>query len=192
MKKVIIILLVLTVSLTGHFAALIQIGPSARFNGDISNVEDYKSLSNYELGAEARVNISSFSLAANVLFGQDRANNIDYFNSIVTANLRGEFAIFELGFGAGFDFPVIWDKSTGDFLVGINGEGRPLDKFYEIFTNCDDLFRVSAGVNLGGLGVAADYKLPWSTIQKYFQNQEDSIATMKKGRVSVALLLNFF
>ena len=68
MKKVIIILLVLTVSLTGLFAALIQIGPSARFNGDISNVEDYKSLSNYELGAEARVNISSFSLAANVLF----------------------------------------------------------------------------------------------------------------------------
>ena len=43
MKKVIIILLVLTVSLTGLFAALIQIGPSARFNGDISNVEDYKS-----------------------------------------------------------------------------------------------------------------------------------------------------
>ena len=192
MKKVIIILLVLAVSLTGLFAATIQVGPSARFNGDISNVEDYKSISNYEFGAEARVNISAFSLAANVLFGQDRANNIDYFNSIVTANLRGEFAIFELGFGAGFDFPVIWDKSTGDVLVGINGEERPLDKFYEIFTNCDVLFRVSAGVNLGGLGAAADYKLPWSTIQKYFQNQEDSIATMKKGRVSVSLLLNFF
>ncbi|MDD6841163.1 MAG: hypothetical protein PUD65_07640 [Spirochaetales bacterium] len=192
MKKVIIILLVLAVSLTGLFAATIQVGPSARFNGDISNVEDYKSISNYEFGAEARVNISAFSLAANVLFGQDRANNIDYFNSIVTANLRGEFAIFELGFGAGFDFPVIWDKSTGDVLVGINGEERPLDKFYEIFTNCDVLFRVSAGVNLGGLGVSADYKLPWSTIQKYFQNQEDSIATMKKGRVSVSLLLNFF
>ena len=192
MKKVIIILLVLAVSLTGLFAATIQVGPSARFKGDISNVEDYKSISNYEFGAEARVNISAFSLAANVLFGQDRANNIDYFNSIVTANLRGEFAIFELGFGAGFDFPVIWDKSTGDVLVGINGEERPLDKFYEIFTNCDVLFRVSAGVNLGGLGVAADYKLPWSIIQKYFQYQEDSIATMKKGRVSVALLLNFF
>ena len=190
MKKVIIILLVLAVSLTGLFAATIQVGPSARFNGDISNVEDYKYISNYEFGAEARVNISAFSLAANVLFGQDRANNIDYFNSIVTANLRGEFAIFELGFGAGFDFPVIWDKSTGDVLVGINGEERPLDKFYEIFTNCDVLFRVSAGVNLGGLGVAADYKLPWSTIQKYIQDKEDTILTIKKGRVSIAILLN--
>ena len=190
MKKVITILLVLAVSLTGLFAATIQLGPSGRFNGDISNIEDYKSISNYEFGAEARVNISAFSLAANVLFGQDRANNIDYFNSIVTANLRGEFAIFELGFGAGFDFPVIWDKSTGDVLVGINGEKRPLDKFYEIFTNCDVLFRVSAGVNLGGLGVAADYKLPWSTIQKYIQDKEDTIETMKKGRVSVALLIN--
>ena len=39
MKKVIIILLVLAVSLTGLFAATIQVGPSARFNGDISNVE---------------------------------------------------------------------------------------------------------------------------------------------------------
>lgn len=192
MKKVIIILLVLAVSLTGLFAATIQLGPSGRFNGDISNIEDYKSISNYEFGAEARVNISAFSLAANVLFGQDRANNTDYFNSIVTANLRGEFAIFELGLGAGFDFPVIWNKTTREVLVGINGEKKPIDKFYEIFTNCDILLRASAGVNLGGIGIAADYKLPWSTIQKYFQNEEDTIATMKKGRVSVSLLLNFF
>ena len=192
MKKVIIILLVLAVSLTGLFAATVQLGPSGRFNGDISNIEDYKSISNYEFGAEARVNISAFSLAANVLFGQDRTNNTDYFNSIVTANLRGEFAIFELGFGAGFDFPVIWDKTTREVLVGINGEEKPIDKFYEIFTNCDILLRASAGVNLGGIGIAADYKLPWSTIQKYFQNEEDTIATMKKGRVSVSLLLNFF
>ena len=192
MKKVIIILLVLAVSLTGLFAATIQLGPSGRFKGDISNIEDYKSISNYEFGAEARVNISAFSLAANVLFGQDRANNTDYFNSIVTANLRGEFAIFELGLGAGFDFPVIWDKTTREVLVGINGEEKPIDKFYEIFTNCDILLRASAGVNLGGIGIAADYKLPWSTIQKYFQNEEDTIATMKKGRVSVSLLLNFF
>lgn len=192
MKKVIIILLVLAVSLTGLFAATVQLGPSGRFNGDISNIEDYKSISNYEFGAEARVNISVFSLAANVLFGQDRANNTDYFNSIVTANLRGEFAIFELGLGAGFDFPVIWNKTTGGVLVGINGEKKPIDKFYEIFTNCDILLRASAGVNLGGIGIAADYKLPLSTIQKYFQNEEDTIATMKKGRVSVSLLLNFF
>ena len=192
MKKVIIILLVLAVSLTGLFAATVQLGPSGRFNGDISNIEDYKSISNYEFGAEARVNISVFSLAANVLFGQDRANNTDYFNSIVTANLRGEFAIFELGLGAGFDFPVIWNKTTGDVLVGINGEEKTIDKFYEIFTNCDILLRASAGVNLGGIGIAADYKLPLSTIQKYFQNEEDTIATVKKGRVSVSLLLNFF
>ena len=192
MKKVITILLVLAVSLTGLFAATIQLGPSGRFNGDISNIEDYKSISNYEFGAEARVNISAFSLAANVLFGQDRTNNTDYFNSIVTANLRGEFAIFELGLGAGFDFPVIWNKTTREVLVGINGEEKPIDKFYEIFTNCDILLRASAGVNLGGIGIAADYKLPWSTIQKYFQNEEDTIATVKKGRVSVSLLLNFF
>lgn len=192
MKKVIIILLVLAVSLTGLFAATIQLGPSGRFKGDISNIEDYKLISNYEFGAEARVNISAFSLATNVLFGRDEANNTDYFNSIVTANLRGEFAIFELGFGAGFDFPVIWDKTTGDVLVGINGEEKPIDKFYEIFTNCDILLRASAGVNLGGIGIAADYKIPWSTIQKYFQNKEDTIATVKKGSVSVSLLLNLF
>ena len=74
--------------------------------------------------------------------------------------------------------------------MGIYSEQKPIDKFYEIFTNCDVLLRVSAGVNIGGLGVAADYKLPLSTIQKYFQDKEDTILTMKKGKVSVALLLN--
>lgn len=190
MKKTIAILCILAICATGLFAALIQIGPSARFTGDISNVEEYKDISNYEFGAEARVNISAFSLAANALFGQDRAKNIDYFNSIITANIRVEFAIFELGIGAGFDLPIIWDKTTGDVLIGEGVNQRPIEKFYEVFQNSDLLIRASAGVNLGGLGVAADYKLPWSTIQKYIQDKEDTIETMKKGRVSVALLIN--
>lgn len=192
MKKAIIILLVLVVSVSGLFAALIQVGPSARYKGDITNFEEYKDISNYEFGAEARVNISAFSLAANVLFGQDVPSNIDYFNTIITANLRAEFAIFEFGIGAGFDLPIIWKKTTGEVLVDINNEARPIEKFYEVFNNSDVLLRASAGVNLGGLGIAADYKLPWSTIQKYFQNKEDTIETVKNGRVSVAILLNIF
>ena len=192
MKKAIIILLVLVVSVSGLVAALIQVGPSARYKGDITNFEEYKDISNYEFGAEARVNISAFSLAANVLFGQDVPSNIDYFNSIITANLRAEFAIFEFGIGAGFDLPIIWKKTTGEVLVDINNEARPIEKFYEVFNNSDVLLRASAGVNLGGLGIAADYKLPWSTIQKYFQNKEDTIETVKNGRVSVAILLNIF
>ena len=183
-------MLILAISATGLFAALIQVGPSGRYTGDISDIEEYKDISNYEFGAEARVNISAFSLAANALFGQDVSKNTDYFNTIITANLRAEVAIFEVGIGAGFDLPIIWDKTTGDVLVGIYSEQKPIDKFYEIFTNCDVLLRVSAGVNIGGLGVAADYKLPLSTIQKYFQDKEDTILTMKKGKVSVALLLN--
>ena len=192
MKKAIIILLVLVVSVSGLFAALIQVGPSARYKGDITNFEEYKDISNYEFGAEARVNISAFSLAANVLFGQDVPSNIYYFNTIITANLRAEFAIFEFGIGAGFDLPIIWKKTTGEVLVDINNEARPIEKFYEVFNNSDVLLRASAGVNLGGLGIAADYKLPWSTIQKYFQNKEDTIETVKNGRVSVAILLNIF
>ena len=77
-------------------------------------------------------------------------------------------------------------------MVDINNEARPIEKFYEVFNNSDVLLRASAGVNLGGLGIAADYKLPWSTIQKYFQNKEDTIETVKNGRVSVAILLNIF
>ena len=190
MKKLITILLILVISATGLFAALIQVGPSARYTGDLTNVEEYKDISNYEFGAEARVNLSAFSLAANALFGQDKTQNIDYFNTIITANLRAEIAIFEVGIGAGFDLPIIWDKNSGDVLVEINDALRPLDKFYEVFNNSDVLVRASAGVNVGALGVAVDYKLPWSTIMKYIQNEEDTIETMKKGRVSVALLIN--
>ena len=76
--------------------------------------------------------------------------------------------------------------------VEINGENRPIEKFYEVFGNSDVLLRASCGVNLGGLGVALDYKLPWSTLQKYFQDKEDTIETVKKGRVSLALLFNLF
>lgn len=192
MKKVIITMLILAISATGLFAALIQVGPSGRYTGDISDIEEYKDISNYEFGAEARVNVSAFSLAANALFGQDVSKNTDYFNTIITANLRAEVAIFEVGIGAGFDLPIIWDKTTGDVLVEINGENRPIKKFYEIFGNSDVLLRASCGVNLGGLGVAVDYKLPWSTLQKYFQDKEDTIETVKKGRVSLALLFNLF
>ena len=187
MKKVIIVMLILAISATGLFAALIQVGPSGRYTGDISDIEEYKDISNYEFGAEARVNISAFSLAANALFGQDVSKN-----TIITANLRAEVAIFEVGIGAGFDLPIIWDKTTGGVLVEINGENRPIEKFYEVFGNSDVLLRASCGVNLGGLGVALDYKLPWSTLQKYFQDKEDTIETVKKGRVSLALLFNLF
>ena len=76
--------------------------------------------------------------------------------------------------------------------VEINGENRSIEKFYEVFGNSDVLLRASCGVNLGGLGVALDYKLPWSTLQKYFQDKEDTIETVKKGRVSLALLFNLF
>lgn len=192
MKKTIVVLLILALSIGSCFASLVQVGLSGRYTGDLANIEEYKDFTNYELGAEARVNVSAFSIAANALFGQDKAKNIDYFNSIVTLNLRAEVAFLELGIGAGFDLPIMWDKTTNDVMIMDGDELIPISKFYEVFKNSDPLVRASVGVNLGGLGVAADYKLPWSTIYKYIQNNEDAIETVKKGRVSVSVLLNFF
>lgn len=190
MKKAIVILLILVLAVTSSFAALIQVGANGRYTGDITDLESYKEISNYEIGGDVRVNIDPFSIAVNALWGQDRAKNIDYFNSIVTFNIRKEISFLELGVGVGFDLPVMWDKTTNDVMIMDGDKLTPISKFYEVFSNSDPLVRVSAGINITSLGVSFDYKLPWSTIQKYIQDKEYSIETFKKGRVSVSLLLN--
>ena len=75
MKKTIVVLLILALSIGSCFASLVQVGLGGRYTGDLANIEEYKDFTNYELGAEARVNVSAFSIAANALFGQDKAKN---------------------------------------------------------------------------------------------------------------------
>ena len=116
MKKTIIALLILVFAASSCFAAFIQIGPTARYNGSYTDVEEMKDIKNYEFGADARVNLGLFGVAANALFSQE--GNTRTFNTIMTANLRAEFSILELSIGAGFDLPIVWDKDTGDVLIG--------------------------------------------------------------------------
>ena len=59
MKKTIIALLILVFAASSCFAAFIQIGPTARYNGSYTDVEEMKDIKNYEFGADARVNLAS-------------------------------------------------------------------------------------------------------------------------------------
>lgn len=190
MKKTIIALLILVFAASSCFAAFIQIGPTARYNGSYTDVEEMKDIKNYEFGADARVNLGLFGVAANALFSQEE--NTRTFNTIMTANLRAEFSILELSIGAGFDLPIVWDKDTGDVLIGFGEDQKEISHFLEVFENSDLLLRAAVGVNLGGLGVSADYKLPLSTIKSYINNPDDTVAFVKKGRVAVSMLVNLF
>ena len=190
MKKTIIALLILVFAASSCFAAFIQIGPTARYNGSYTDVEEMKDIKNYEFGADARVNLGLFGVAANALFSQE--GNTRTFNTIMTANLRAEFSILELSIGAGFDLPIVWDKDTGDVLIGFGENQKEISHFLEVFENSDLLLRAAVGVNLGGLGVSADCKLPLSTIKSYIDKPDDTVAFVKKGRVAVSMLINLF
>ncbi|MGN1163576.1 MAG: hypothetical protein ACI4S4_02090 [Candidatus Ornithospirochaeta sp.] len=187
MKKAALILLILALATTSAFAALIQVGPTARYKGDLTDTEEMKDiLDKYDFGADARVNLGKLGIAANALFGKEGER--DYFYTIMTANLRANLSLVELSIGAGFDLPIVWDTETGDVMIG----GQPISNALEVFKESDVIIRAAAGVNLGGLGLSVDYKLPFSTIKSYFENSEDTVETFKKGSAAVSLLINLF
>lgn len=187
MKKIIVLLLVLVLAVSTSFAALIQIGPTARFSGDITNLEEYKDVTNYDFGADARVNLGPLGVAANVLFGKENDNQL-VFNSIITANLRLDLSIVDFSIGAGYSLPIVYDKETGNITV----DGQPIDKTLDVFKESQLLARASVGVNLGGLGVSADYKIPFDTVVSYVTGEEKDLKSFEKGNVAISMLINLF
>ena len=187
MKKTALIILILALATTSAFAALIQVGPTARYKGDLTNTEEIKDiLDKYDFGADARVNLGRLGVAANALFGKQGDKN--YFYTLMTANLRANISLLEVSIGAGFDLPIVWDKNTGDVMIG----DQPIENALEVFKDSEVILRAAAGVNLGGLGLSIDYKLPFSTLKSYIENDEDSIETFKKGSAAISLLVNLF
>lgn len=193
MKKAIVFLMVAIIAASSCFAALIQIGPTARYNGEYTDdIDQYKDLSNYEFGADARVNLGMFGVAANALFSQVDDENI--FNTIMTANLRLDMSLIELSVGAGFDLPIVWNKTTGSVVfIEKDGTRSDVSNFMDVVKNSDLLVRAAVGVNLGGLGVSVDYRLPFSTVKSYLDDESaDTVETFKKGRAAISMLINLF
>ncbi len=185
MKKTAVFVLILALVCTGASAATLQVGATGRFGGDITDIEDYKDFKNYDIGADARVNLGLFGIAANVLFGKNGDNTV--FNSIVTANLRLDLKLVDFAFGVGYALPVETSSS------GVMIDGQSAKNFFEVLKNSQVLARTAVGVNLGGLGVSVDYKIPFTTIIDYFNGKDlKNIETFKQGKVAFSVLCNIF
>lgn len=184
MKKVIIALLVLILASPSIFASTFQVGATGRFGGDITDIESYKDISNYDFGADARFNLGALGLAANILFGKNGENNV--YNTIITANYRMEVSIVEFSFGAGYALPIIVSPD-GDVLI----ESKPVEETLDVLKNSQLLLRAQVGVNLGGIGLSADYKIPLSTIVDYLKAENrENLESFRQGRVAISVLLN--
>lgn len=185
MKKLGIIVLILALACTGVFASVIQIGATGRFGGDITKIEEYKNVENYDFGLDTRLNFDLFGVAANILFGKNEGNTV--LNTILTANLRADFTVVDLAFGVGYALPI----EIGD--DGVLVDGKPASQTFDVLKNSQILARAAVGVNLGPVGVSVDYKIPFKTLVAYFQGDDlKDLESFKKGEIALSVLVNLF
>ncbi len=185
MKKIISCLVVLALVCTTVFASTLQIGGTARFGGDFTDIETYKEFSNYDFGVDTRLNFGLFGVAANVLFGKN--NDHVVLNPLVTANVHVDFKVLELAFGLGYALPV----EFGDDGVVI--DGKKAEEFLDVLKNSQLLTRVSALVDIGRIGVGLDYTIPLSTIIDYAKGEDlKNLSSFKQGKVAFSVLVTLF
>lgn len=185
MKKFIVFLVVLALACTTVFASTFQIGGTARFGGDFTDIETYKEFSNYDFGVDTRLNFGLFGVAANVLFGKN--NDHVVLNPLVTANLHIDFKVVELAFGLGYALPV----EFGD--DGVIIDGKNAEDFWNVLQNSQVLTRVSALVDIGRIGVGLDYTIPLNTIIDYAKGEDlKNLSSFKQGKVALSVLVTLF
>lgn len=185
MKKLTIIVLILALVCTGAFASTFQIGATARYGGNIAEIEDYKDIKNYDYGLDTRLNLNLFGLAANILFGKNDGNTV--LNTIITANIRADFTVVDLAFGVGYALPIEFGSD------GVIVEGKPVSQAFDVLKNSQLLARAAVGVNIGPVGLSVDYKIPFGTIIDYFKGEDfKNLESFKQGKLAFSVLVNLF
>lgn len=185
MKKFAVCLLILAVVCTSAFASVLQVGATARYGGSITSLDDYKEISNYDFGADARVNLGLFGIAANVLFGKNADNVV--LNSILTANLRLDFKVVDIAVGAGYALPFEFASE------GVLISGKPANEVLDVIKNSKLLIRGAVGFNVGVIGISVDYKIPYETLKSYITSEDKSnLKSSEQGKIAVSVLANLF
>ncbi len=185
MKKFAICLLILAVVCTSAFASVLQVGATARYGGSITSLDDYKKVSNYDFGADARINLGLFGVAANVLFGKNNDNLV--LNSILTANLRLDFKAVDIAVGAGYALP--FEFASDGVLIN----NKPANEVLDVIKNSQLLIRGAVGFNVGILGISVDYKIPFDTLKAYITSEDKSnLQSFQQGKIAISVLANLF
>lgn len=186
MKKMIVLLLILTVALAGAFAELIQVGPTGRFQGRMTEVEDWKDVGSYKFGVDARVNLAFLSVSGNALLGfDDNSMRPNQFDTDAALSYRMDLGLVDLELGAGARLNFV--KGEDSWTVN----GKEMKDFAEAINPDLIVVRAAVGLNLGGIGVSADYKIAPATIVDVIKGKDD-VEAFKNGSISVSALINLF
>ncbi|MBQ0072040.1 MAG: hypothetical protein KBS81_09370 [Spirochaetales bacterium] len=189
MKKTIAILLVLMLAMTSAFAAFIQIGPTGRYQGDLTDMDQLRDVSNYAIGLDTRINLGVVDIAA---CGTVNADFKEAFmaSTFTSVNARFDLTLLELSFGAGTDLTI------GNNFDGFEGEwrvnGEEISSFFDVLKSSKFDARIAAGVNLGGLGLNVAYRVPFKTLGDLISGDYADVQNFNKGVASISLLLNIF
>lgn len=179
MKKIITFCLIVLMATLSLSASTLQVGATARYNGNLENIstETMKDINMFSFGPDVRFNVGLLSLQGDALV--TAKDSIWSFDTALSVCLRGDFNFLEIfgGVGASYMFYA--------------GEGAPEVNF-EDFKDAilQTLFvKLGLGLDLGGLGILADYRLPFALISGI---AEDGAGTLLKGKVGVSLVFNLF
>lgn len=191
MKKLVVLLLALTLLVGGVFAKnIIQIGPSFTWNKPIVNtdIEDFKNFdsSNLQFGADFRLNVPYFQLAAQAgiggLVGGDSKGFT--FNTNITANARFAASIFEFFIGAGANMDFLYSKGDKNWYLN----GVTFDDFGDAMGKSNLIYRTGIGLNFGIFGLSLQAIVPTDgTFTENFTMLPDWEAT----KVTASVLFNF-
>lgn len=186
-KKIFIVMFVALLASMSVFAASMQIGVTGRFGGsDITAFEDYKNPENYRYGGDVRFNFGVLNLSGKALFGAVNENNTEIIGSII-GNFRVDLGLLDFSLGAGYELP---------FEVGAEGiiiDGEYVTQAVDVFNRSTLFGHVGVGLNLGNLGIAADYHLTYDSIMKMVDDYDNvGVEPMKEGWVSISVLCKVF
>lgn len=192
MKKFIIALVVLSLTVTTLFAApIFQIGPTAQYQYKLKDIttgenvmDNLGNIDHWQFGADFRVNLWFLQIGLNGLYG--KADDYHRLDSVLTANVLinpVDFLTIAVGMGPSMSF------STKDFK-SYYVNGATIDNFGDVFMNSPLYYRAQVGFDFGMLGLSVGYLLPTKGSFKNFSG-DTFIPAWDNGKFSASILFNF-
>ena len=192
MKKLIIALVVVSLTVTTLFAApIFQIGPTAEYQYKLKDMQnsgnvmnDLLDIKHWQFGADFRVNLWFLQIGLNGLYGN--VEGYHYLNSVLTANVLinpVDFLTIAVGMGPSMSFGT---KDFKTFIVN----GNDISQFGEVFMNSPLYYRAQVGFDFGMLGLSVGYMLPTKGSFKNF-SADTFIPAWDNGKFSASVLFNF-
>lgn len=187
MKRIVVLALILTLTLTAAFASILQVGPAFTYKGNASNLvkeEELKKLSidDFGVGADLRVNVFFLQLKATGTVGTNFSSTFNA-ATIASVNLRFAPSFFDIAIGPAVGLDIAHRDDEWTF------NGVKLDDGFNILNSSKLYYHASLGFNVGLIGINVTAYLPTTgTFKESFSMKP----AWQDTRVMASVLFNFF